>query len=504
MRRATFWASRRLETRIGTAIVLAIAALLALALFQLTVVHRPEYIVFQREWLTKALTQILAEAEKVPAAERNERLGKLAASEWLEVVWSQQENIAPRRPRPPMPQLDGMFGSDLRKALGDQAKSVSIRFGGHSARGPRADKGPAPFRDGGEAGGEGVDRQPPPPPPSRLPLQLPYRLTVVPPQEQSESKPNPQDVVPAIFDIHVELGDGSWLHVFPRHHGHGWRMDVPILLVAGALVVVALSVWTARRTLAPLSELTAAAKRLGIDRSERPVSTKGLNEFTPIAEALNEMHARLSKYVEERTQMLAAISHDMRTSLTRLSLSIEDVAEPALKAQLSREVAEMTSMISATLVFAQNDSQVEPSTHVDIAALLISLTDEVSDAGHKVAFHGPDHLTLHCQRLVLKRAFTNLIENAVKYGGDASVTLKQEEARATIEIADTGPGIPVADREKAFQPFYRLEGSRNRATGGVGLGLTIARDAVHAHGGSITLGEAGGGGLLVRVVLPTG
>lgn len=348
-----------------------------------------------------------------------------------------------------------------------------------------------------------MDRRPPPPPP-HLPFEMPYRLTVVPPQEQSESRPYTQDVVPAIFDIHIELNDHSWLHVLPRHHGRSWRLDVPILLVAAALVVVALSVWTARRTLAPLSELTAAAKRLGLDRTESPVPTAGLNEFTPIAVALNEMHARLSKYVDERTQMLAAISHDMRTSLTRLSLSIEDVADPALKAQLSQEVAEMTSMISATLVFAHNDSQVEPSTDVDIAALLISLTDEATDAGHKVVFNGPDHLTLHCQRLVLKRAFTNLIENAVKYGGDATVTLRQDEAGARIDIADKGPGIPVAEREKAFQPFHRLEGSRNRSTGGVGLGLTIARDAIHAHGGTITLGDAEGGGLLVRIVLPSG
>lgn len=504
MLRANFWARRRLETRIGTAIVLAIAALLALALFQLTVVHRPEYIVFQSEWLTKAIVQVLAVAEQVPAADRNAELAKLPASQYLDIMWSQQENPGPRHPRPPLPQLDGMFGGDLRTALRDRAKSVSIRFGGPNSHGPRSEKRRPPFRDGsGEAAAEGLERRPPPPP-SRLPFDLPYRLTVVPPQEQSESRPQTQDVVPAIFDIHVELNDGTWLHVLPKHHARSWRMDVPILLLAGALVVVALSVWTARRTLAPLSALTAAAKRLGFDRTQSPISTTGLNEFTPIAEALNEMHARLSKYVEERTQMLAAISHDMRTSLTRLSLSIEDVAEPALKAQLSREIAEMTSMISATLVFAQNDSQVEPSTDVDVAALLISLTDEASDAGHPVAFHGPDHLTLHCQRLVLKRAFTNLIENAVKYGGDAMVTLQQDEAGASIEIADKGPGIPVEEREKAFQPFYRLEGSRNRSTGGVGLGLTIARDAVHAHGGSITLGEVAGGGLLVRVVLPSG
>lgn len=504
MRRAKFWASRRLETRIGTAIVLAIAALLALALFQLTVVHRPEYIVFQREWLTKTLVQVLAAAEQAPAARRNVELGKLPVSQWLDIVWSEQEYIAPQRPRPPMPQLDGMFGSDLKKALGAQAKSVSIRFGGHRTHGPRPEDKRAPFEDGDRhPGDKGVDRRPPPPPP-HLPFEMPYRLTVVPPQEQSESRPYTQDVVPAIFDIHIELNDHSWLHVLPRHHGRSWRLDVPILLVAAALVVVALSVWTARRTLAPLSELTAAAKRLGLDRTESPVPTAGLNEFTPIAVALNEMHARLSKYVDERTQMLAAISHDMRTSLTRLSLSIEDVADPALKAQLSQEVAEMTSMISATLVFAHNDSQVEPSTDVDIAALLISLTDEATDAGHKVVFNGPDHLTLHCQRLVLKRAFTNLIENAVKYGGDATVTLRQDEAGARIDIADKGPGIPVAEREKAFQPFHRLEGSRNRSTGGVGLGLTIARDAIHAHGGTITLGDAEGGGLLVRIVLPSG
>jgi len=162
----------------------------------------------------------------------------------------------------------------------------------------------------------------------------------------------------------------------------------------------------------------------------------------------------------------------------------------------------MEAIVSATLSFASGDAKGEASRTIDVASLLISVCDDLSDRGAKVAYAGPDHARLTCQPVMMKRAMTNIIDNAVKYGREATVLLATTPQSATVRVCDVGPGIPADMQSEAFAPFRRLENSRNRETGGVGLGLTIARDVVHAHGGTIELANGSPCGLIVTVTLP--
>jgi signal transduction histidine kinase len=215
------------------------------------------------------------------------------------------------------------------------------------------------------------------------------------------------------------------------------------------------------------------------------------------------MQERIKSFIDERTHMLAAMSHDLRTSLTGLRLDAEELADGEAKGRLIAGMGEMEQMISATLAFAGDDLKGEPTQKIDLAALLISLCDSFSDRNCSTSYSGPDHLFATCQPLAIKRALTNLIDNAIKYGGCARVQLAHSGDRAAISIADDGPGIPPDKTDLAFQPFRRLDTSRNRETGGVGLGLTIARDIIQSHGGEIGLGvPPQGSGLEVRLSLP--
>jgi signal transduction histidine kinase len=225
-------------------------------------------------------------------------------------------------------------------------------------------------------------------------------------------------------------------------------------------------------------------------------------EIDAIADSFNQMQQRLKRFVDERTYMLAAISHDLRTPLTRLRLFAEYVGDEQQRRLVLNDIEEMEQMIRASLTFASDESRLEPHSGVDLAALLISLCDTVSDAGGKAFYEGPDHAELPCQPIAMRRAFSNVIDNACKYGSQAEVCLLESADAIEITVADRGPGIPADQVAFAFLPFRRLEGSRNRESGGVGLGLTIARDVFHGHGGSITLASAASGGLLVRVRLP--
>lgn len=313
-------------------------------------------------------------------------------------------------------------------------------------------------------------------------------------------------LLPGIFEIGIELKDSTWLVLSPAPFGHhplAARQQIPMLIGAG-LIVALLSAWTSRRLLAPLAGLVASVEQIGRSRSASPIGAGGLREFAPVADALNDMHGRLMRFVDERTQILAAISHDLRTPLTRMRLVAEYVPDVEQRRQLEREIVEMEAMIEATLTFAAHDSVPEARQATDLAAVLISLCDARSDAGDVIAYEGPDHLVLTCQPIAMRRAIANLVDNAVKYGDTAHIALRRAGDRAIVEIRDKGPGIAPDQTEKAFAPFRRLETSRNRDTGGVGLGLTIARDVVRAHGGEIELFNIDPLGLLVRLQLPSG
>ncbi len=222
------------------------------------------------------------------------------------------------------------------------------------------------------------------------------------------------------------------------------------------------------------------------------------------AHAFNEMQARIKRLLSDRTQMFAALSHDLRTPLTILRLRAEFIEDEEQHAKMLADIADMEAMINATLAFLRDEGAQEASKAIDLAATLTTMCDTLADAGHDVAFSGAPRALLHGQPMALRRAFRNLVDNAVKYGNRARVVLRIDTERIVVEILDDGPGIPAEEREKVFQPFYRMERSRSRETGGFGLGLTMARSTIRTHGGDVTLADRPEGGLRLTVSLPRG
>lgn len=299
--------------------------------------------------------------------------------------------------------------------------------------------------------------------------------------------------------VAVRLEDGTWLNflapVGPAEPLWHPRFYMPLLI--GFVVILLFSVFAVRYAARPLAVLAAAAQRLGRDVSTPPVPEIGPREVRSAARAFNEMQTRLRRFIEDRTQMIAAISHDLRTPITRLRLRAEFVDDDEQRDKMLADLDEMESMIAATLAFARDDVAREPRQRVDLAALLAELA---GDFGH--TYLGPDSLSVLAGPNGLKRAFANLLDNARAYAGEARVTLTEPDGGIAVTIDDDGPGIPAQELERVFAPFYRVEGSRNRETGGVGLGLSIARSAIRAHGGDIELENRQGGGLRVTVTLP--
>ncbi|MBI3704994.1 MAG: HAMP domain-containing protein [Rhizobiales bacterium] len=306
------------------------------------------------------------------------------------------------------------------------------------------------------------------------------------------------------LQVAVRLSDGQWLS-FATNLPQGapsvsWQFIVSMALMG--LIVLAVSVWAVRRVTAPLGLLSAAADRLGRDVTAEPLAEAGTAEMQRAARAFNRMQERLRRLVESRTQMLAALSHDLRTPLTLLRLRSEEVADTAEREKMLATIGEMDEMIGSTLAFARDEVRAEPRRRVDIAALLASIVDDMADAGLPVSMTQAAPTILDCQPGALKRAIANLLDNAVKYGKCARVAIDTTAQAVEIVIDDDGPGIPEAELPRVFQPFYRVEDSRSRDTGGTGLGLAIAQAIVQAHGGELTLANRPGGGLRACIGLP--
>jgi signal transduction histidine kinase len=312
-------------------------------------------------------------------------------------------------------------------------------------------------------------------------------------------------LVPPFFLITVELGNGRWLTVAPSHTGARARLLRSLATVfAGTVLIGAIAVLTSRGLVSPLGALAAAADRLGRERETTELPRPRIPELAAIHDAFETMQRRLKRFVDERTHMLAAISHDLRTPLARLRLQAEFVADEDQRADMLANVAAMQDMLAETLSFAAGAISSEASEAFDLASMLISLCDEATDAGGAAEYAGPNHATLSGRRTAIRRVFSNLIENAVRYGGLARVALRKAPDELTVTVSDDGPGIPPELFGKAFAPFQRLETSRNRESGGTGLGLSIARDIVLAHGGQISLSNAkrGSNGLIVTATFP--
>ncbi|HAA39958.1 signal transduction histidine kinase [Pseudomonas poae] len=302
----------------------------------------------------------------------------------------------------------------------------------------------------------------------------------------------------------MQLADQSWLMFSAR--ARSWGLDEgarSVIVVLLVLISTALVTLVATRRLArPLQHFAQGARRFGADFRAPPIEPVGPHEIRQAILAFNGMQAQLRHFIQDRTQMLAAISHDLRAPLTRLRLRGEFIEDADQQRRLFNDVDEMQAMINTALAFFRDDARLEQATQLDLAELLQTLIDDYRDQAIELAFSGPPRLVYFGRPLGLKRVMTNLMDNAIHYGRAPEIELQQGPAEVVIRVLDRGPGIAAQYREQVFLPFYRLENSRNKSTGGVGLGLSTARAIVLEHGGTLTLSERQGGGLEALVVLP--
>jgi len=302
----------------------------------------------------------------------------------------------------------------------------------------------------------------------------------------------------------VQLPDGSWLNFSVATLRLASAPDHSVLgsLTAMALGILLVSVFLVRSVTAPLRSLATAADRIGIDATSPDVPQAGPREVRLAATAFNRMQARIKRLIDDRTQTLAAVSHDLKTPITRLRLRAHFVRDDELRQTIESDLDEMEAMIQSTLDFLRGDASGEEIRTVDINTIIETVCYHLVDSGHDVVLRADTHAPLPCRPLAIKRAFSNLVENAVKYGTRARVSLAKQADTLIVTIDDDGPGIPTAELDRVFDPFYRLEISRSRETGGTGLGLTVARSTIRAHGGDVELANRSGGGLSVTVTLP--
>ena len=308
------------------------------------------------------------------------------------------------------------------------------------------------------------------------------------------------------FVADLELPDGTWLRVRPRHLdrlGPELKLGIAwLFLFLGAAVLAALC--AARWLSAPLAAIAQAADRLGRGGEVVSLATGGAQEIRSIARAFEAMRERLVRFVNDRTTMLAAVSHDLRTPLTRMRMRVERVADDTLRAALQRDLDALESIVGETLDFARLGAGTERRDRIDLASLVETIVDARADAMENVCAQAGARVGLEADGAAVRRIVENLIDNAVKYAGGAEVTLAVHGGDVQVMVADRGPGIPEAELDAVFRPFHRLESSRSRETGGTGLGLAIARTLARAHGGDVTLSSRPGGGLVATLSLPRG
>jgi signal transduction histidine kinase len=306
------------------------------------------------------------------------------------------------------------------------------------------------------------------------------------------------------LQVAMPLRDGQWLNFATAlpETGPAFSRQFLLSMAVMAIIILGVSIWVVRRVTAPLSSLAGAAERLGRDVSAAPLPETGTIETRQASRAFNDMQVRLRSLIENRTRLLAAISHDLRTPLTLLRLRAENVEDLQERDKMLATIGEMNSMIDATLQFARDEAIVEPRRPTDVAALLQSIVDDMADAGHPVTMEPSGPVVYDCQPTALKRAVNNLMNNAIKYGMTARAMIRPTPDKVELIIDDDGPGIPERELARVFEPFYRVEGSRSRDTGGVGLGLSIALSIVQALGGELMLRNRPEGGLRASISLP--
>ena len=305
------------------------------------------------------------------------------------------------------------------------------------------------------------------------------------------------------FDLYLQLSVGDWLRV----HGGApeemfalpWHLLLNLAVMLTAVVI--LVAVAARSTVRPLTELAHAAHNLSSDLNSPPLPEDGPSEVREASQAFNAMQTKIREGIEYRERFLAAVSHDLKTPVTRMRLRTEMLCDADLRDRFRTDVDDMQELLDSALDFLRGNSVDERVQPIDLVALTESLVDDYGERG-TVVLHTPDALRFPGRPKALKRALVNLIDNALKYGGQAEVDLVQKNDGVEITVKDRGPGLPESELEQVFEPFYRVENSRSRDTGGTGLGLAIVRQIAESHGGSIVLVNREHGGLRAVLWLP--
>jgi signal transduction histidine kinase len=304
----------------------------------------------------------------------------------------------------------------------------------------------------------------------------------------------------------ARLSNGTIL-IFEPKVTHIWgfvgalaALMLPIML----LLVVVLSIYAVRRIIAPLSTLAAAAQSFGRSpHDDRLIVRKGPVEIVQLAEGLSEMRSRIRALIDDRTRMLAAVSHDLRTPLTRLRLRVERVADQPMREGMLRELERVDRMLRETLDYLRDDASGEGPSRADLPSILQTICADFADIGHDVRYEGPKRLAWICRPGTLARAISNIVDNGLRHGSKVRLRLRVDENGAVeIDITDNGAGIPEPLHDQVFAPFFKVDDARGDSAGGFGLGLSIARATVRLHGGDIFLRQETPKGFTVRIVIP--
>lgn len=305
--------------------------------------------------------------------------------------------------------------------------------------------------------------------------------------------------------VGVQLPDGTVIAGWVENGPRPWLWGSPwlITLMTAFICITVLGLWAARALAMPLSSFARAAENFSLDGASEPLPERGPEEIRSVARALNRMHERIARLMSDRTRMLAAISHDLRTPITRLRLRAEFIEDEGNRKRMLIDLDQMRSMLESVLSLLRNDRKIEAVTLVDIASTLQLIADQFGDMGHVVHYDGPTSATAAARPDDLHRGVTNLVENAVRFGAEVTIRLDVSGTRLVIDVEDDGPGISDARKQEMLEPFVRGDDARTMdESTGFGLGLSIARAIALAHGGELSLHDRAPHGLIVRMQLP--
>lgn len=308
-------------------------------------------------------------------------------------------------------------------------------------------------------------------------------------------------IITGDFTAYYRADNGRWETVTTSTGFEPWRWFVLWWLIISAAAVAPFAWALAHRIAKPIGAFAAAAERLGRDPRAAPIAIDGPTEIADAAAAFNRMQARLNRYVDDRATVVGAVAHDLRTPLMRLGLRLE-AAPDALRQACEGDIRDMEAMISATLSYLRDTTKQGARKPLDLRSLAETVTDDMSDRGEPVTLAPGEPVVVEGNSPALKAMLNNLVINALKYAGSAEVSLAEADGQALIEVCDDGPGVPPEDLDRVFEPFFRGEKSRNRDTGGIGLGLASARAVARAHGGDLVVRNREEGGLSALVTLP--